>query len=85
MELPEEVWIEVLQFVPPEFYFVLEDVCAVWRGFVRAHTPEFQGPPWCRLRPPRIDVGALARQKLLDSARGGRARRQVQLDRPHLR
>ena len=29
---------------------------------MRAHTPEFRGPPWCRLRPPRVDVAALARQ-----------------------
>ena len=62
MELPEEAWFEVLQFVPPLFYFVLEDVCVAWREFVRARTPEFRGPPWCRLRPPRVDVAALARQ-----------------------
>ena len=62
MELPEEVWFEVLRFVPPEFDFVLEDVCGAWREFVRARTPEFRGPPWCRLRPPRVDVGSLARQ-----------------------
>ena len=62
MELPEEVWTEVLKFVPPLFYFVLEDVCAAWREFVQARTPEFRGSPWCWLRPPRVDVAALASQ-----------------------
>ena len=76
MELPEEVWTEVLKFVPPLFYFVLEDVCAAWREFVQARTPEFRGSPWCWLRPPRVDVAALASQNygpLLEAAeRAGR-------------